>query len=34
MVERLKTGLNTMKEKLDQLKTKRDELVARSKSAA
>ena len=33
VVEQLKTGLNSMKEKLGQLRTKRDELVARSKSA-
>ncbi|RFA09794.1 hypothetical protein B7R54_11700 [Subtercola boreus] len=34
IVDKLKTGLNTMKQKLDQLKSKRSELVARSKSAA
>ncbi|PPF78317.1 hypothetical protein C5B96_14690 [Subtercola sp. Z020] len=34
IVDKLKTGLNTMKQKLEQLKSKRSELVARSKSAA
>lgn len=34
VVEKLKAGLNTMKQKLEQLKSKRSELVARSKSAA
>ncbi|MEO6826896.1 MAG: PspA/IM30 family protein [Microbacteriaceae bacterium] len=34
VVDKLKTGLNTMKQKLEQLKSKRSELVARSKSAA
>jgi phage shock protein A len=33
VVDQLKSGLNSMKDKLAQLKTKRDELVARSKSA-
>jgi phage shock protein A len=33
VVEQLKTGLNAMKEKLAQLSNKRNELVARSKSA-
>ena len=33
VVEQLKSGLNTMKEKLKQLSSKRDELVARSKTA-
>jgi phage shock protein A len=33
VVEQLKTGLNAMKEKLAQLASKRNELVARSKSA-
>ncbi|WP_374009906.1 PspA/IM30 family protein [Leifsonia sp. LS-T14] len=33
VVEQLKTGLNAMKEKLEQLKSKRNELVARAKSA-
>lgn len=33
VVDQLKSGLNTMKDKLVQLRTKRDELVARSKSA-
>jgi phage shock protein A len=33
VVEQLKAGLNTMKDKLAQLKAKRDELVARSRSA-
>ena len=34
VVDKLKSGLNGMKEKLEQLKSKRSELVARSKSAA
>lgn len=34
VVEQLKNGLNAMKTKLGQLSSKRDELVARSKSAA
>ncbi|ANP71712.1 PspA/IM30 family protein [Cryobacterium arcticum] len=34
IVEQLKTGLNTMKTKLSQLTSKRDELIARSKTAA
>ncbi|MGO4104755.1 PspA/IM30 family protein [Leifsonia sp. YAF41] len=34
VVEQLKNGLNAMKTKLGQLASKRDELVARSKSAA
>lgn len=34
VVEQLKNGLNAMKEKLAQLSSKRNELVARSKSAA
>ncbi|WEO78249.1 PspA/IM30 family protein [Cryobacterium sp. SO2] len=34
IVEQLKTGLNTMKTKLGQLTSKRDELIARSKTAA
>jgi phage shock protein A len=34
VVDQLKTGLNTMREKLAQLKSKRDELVARSKTAS
>ena len=34
VVEQLKTGLNAMKEKLGQLSAKRDELIARSKTAA
>ena len=34
IVEQLKTGLNAMKEKLGQLSAKRDELIARSKTAA
>ncbi|MDH6237586.1 PspA/IM30 family protein [Cryobacterium sp. CG_9.6] len=34
VVEQLKNGLNAMKEKLKQLASKRDELVARSKTAA
>ncbi|TDW29222.1 PspA/IM30 family protein [Cryobacterium psychrophilum] len=34
VVEQLKSGLNAMKEKLKQLASKRDELVARSKTAA
>jgi phage shock protein A len=33
VVEKLKSGLNGMKEKLEQLKSKRAELVARAKSA-
>jgi phage shock protein A len=33
VVEKLKTGLNGMREKLEQLRRKRDELVARQKSA-
>jgi phage shock protein A len=33
MVERLRTGLDQMKERLRQLQNKRDELVARSRSA-
>ncbi|SDL03280.1 PspA/IM30 family protein [Cryobacterium sp. Sr8] len=33
VVEQLKTGLNAMKEKLGQLSAKRDELIARSKTA-
>ncbi|GAA4484998.1 PspA/IM30 family protein [Microbacterium panaciterrae] len=33
IVDKLKSGLNTMKDKLGQLKTKRNELVARSKVA-
>ena len=33
VVAQLKTGLNAMKEKLEQLKSKRNELVARAKSA-
>ena len=33
-MEQLKTGLNTMKTKLSQLTSKRDELIARSKTAA
>lgn len=33
VVEKLKSGLNGMKEKLEQLKTKRAELIARAKSA-
>ncbi len=33
VVEKLKTGLAQMKEKLEQLRGKRDELVARAKSA-
>ncbi len=33
VVEQLKTGLNEMKQKLQQLTSKRDELVARAKSA-
>ena len=33
VVEQLKTGLTAMKEKLEQLKSKRNELVARAKSA-
>ena len=33
VVEKLKAGLNTMNEKLEELKTKRDELVARAKMA-
>ncbi|WP_437582316.1 PspA/IM30 family protein [Paramicrobacterium sp. CJ85] len=34
VVEQLKNGLNGMKERLEQLKTKRNELVARQKTAA
>jgi phage shock protein A len=34
VVEKLKSGLSGMREKLEQLKRKRDELVARQKSAA
>jgi phage shock protein A len=34
VVEQLKSGLNAMKDKLGQLANKRDELVARSKTAA
>ncbi|OKL47389.1 PspA/IM30 family protein [Boudabousia marimammalium] len=34
MVDKLKDGVSTMRDKLESLKTKRDELVARSKSAA
>jgi len=34
IVEQLKAGLNTMKTKLSQLTSKRDELIARSKTAA
>jgi phage shock protein A len=34
VVEQLKTGLNAMKDKLGQLSSKRDELIARSKTAA
>ena len=34
VVEQLKNGLNAMKDKLGQLANKRDELVARSKTAA
>jgi phage shock protein A len=34
IVEKLKTGLNTMKTKLGQLTSKRSELIARSKTAA
>jgi phage shock protein A len=33
VVEKLKSGLNAMKEKLEQLKSKRAELIARAKSA-
>jgi phage shock protein A len=33
VVEQLKTGLTAMKQKLEQLKSKRNELVARAKSA-
>ena len=33
VVDKLKDGLNTMREKLRQLQSKRDELVARSKTA-
>ena len=33
VVEKLKAGLTTMNEKLEELKTKRDELVARAKMA-
>jgi len=34
VVDRLKAGLVTMKDKLEQLRSRRDQLVARSKSAA
>ncbi|PPL20113.1 MULTISPECIES: PspA/IM30 family protein [Microterricola] len=34
IVAKLKAGLNSMKEKLNQLSSKRDELIARSKTAA
>ena len=34
VVEKLKDGLNGMRQKLDQLRSKRNELVARSKTAA
>jgi phage shock protein A len=34
VVEQLKNGLNAMKDKLGQLASKRDELIARSKTAA
>ena len=34
IVERLKTGLNQMKDKLQQLQSKRNELIARSRNAA
>jgi phage shock protein A len=34
IVDKLKTGLNTMKTKLNQLTNKRSELIARSKTAA
>jgi len=33
VVEKLKTGLGTMRDKLEQLKTKRSELIARQKTA-
>jgi phage shock protein A len=33
VVEKLKAGLSMMKEKLEQLRSKRDQLVARAKSA-
>ncbi len=33
VVEQLKSGLNAMKQKLNQLSSKRDELIARSKTA-
>jgi len=33
VVEQLKSGLNAMKEKLNQLSSKRDELIARAKTA-
>ena len=33
MVEQLKNGLNAMKQKLNQLSSKRDELIARAKTA-
>jgi len=33
VVEKLKSGLNGMKEKLEQLKSKRSELIARAKAA-
>jgi phage shock protein A len=33
VVEQLKNGLNSMKQKLNQLSSKRDELIARSKTA-
>ncbi|RZU64450.1 phage shock protein A (PspA) family protein [Microterricola gilva] len=34
IVDKLKSGLNAMKDKLGQLSSKRDELIARSKTAA
>jgi phage shock protein A len=34
IVDKLKSGLNGMKDKLEQLKSKRSELIARAKSAA
>lgn len=34
IVDKLKSGLNAMKDKLNQLASKRDELIARSKTAA
>src|SRR6218665_1191395 len=34
VVEKLKSGLNGMKEKLTQLQTKRSELIARAKTAS